>query len=298
VTQKRVPMSIFASKVVQMTSDERGWRPSAGAAACRLLLVGAALVLASCGGGGGSGAAAGPEDTHLKSGIYHGQVVYKAAGIPDRSVAAFLVLLADGEARYRATDCVMMAGSLGRSQSSAAGGLLALAPNGCAETDVGSLYPGGKFPDGSAHGEVAFELSYSNGKLTGSVNGAGMAGSLDMSFESALSGLGSSLSPLVGTYEVPGWLLEPQGVAIDAAGEVSGSISAFGARGGPWRDGRLTLLDPALNVYRVTFADDLNGVSGHAIRLPDGTLVVSVNSPGPPEEPLPYGLTFPLTRQP
>jgi hypothetical protein len=290
-------MSTFASKVVPMAIDEHGWWPSAEAAARRLLLVGVALVLAACGGGGGSGASAGAEDTNLKSGIYHGQVVYQATGVPDRSVAAFLVLLADGEARYRATDCVMMAGSLGRSQGSAAGGLLALAPNGCEGTDVSSLYPGGKFPDGSAHGQVAFELSYSNGKLTGSVNGAGMAGTLDMSFESALTGLGSSLSQPVGTYQVPDWLIAPQGVTINAAGEVSGSINVFGAPG-PLHDGKLTLIDPALNVYRVTFADGASGLSGNAIRLTDGTLVVSVNTPGPPAEPLPYGLTFPLTRQP
>lgn len=240
------------------------------------LALGIGLLSACGGGGGGSGGGESPGGTALKAGIYEGTITSRALGQPDQILAAEVIVLPDGETRLLADNCVQAIGTVNISGAAATGMLRAFAPFACNGLSVDF-----SFPDGSKEGLVNLSVTYQNDTLTGSFNGVGQTGTVAFTRDAALTDRGASLGQITGNYAITG--LAGSAMSIDASGRLSGS-DILG-----WYDGSVSVVDPALNVYRVNF--DYNEGTGPTIRFaglavltdsPAGAnrrLIVQVNSP-------------------
>lgn len=242
------------------------------------LVLGVALLSACGGGGGGSGNGGGlqPPAGALKAGLYEGTITSRVLGQPDAVSNASFVIAPDGEARLLTDDCVQGIGTLQIASGTATGTMHAFAPVTCGGQSVDV-----SFPDGSKAGPVSFSVSYANNALTGSFTGLGQTGSLQFARNAALSDREASPARVAGNYAITS--LPGSALSIDSAGRLSGT-DGFGMF-----DGTVSVLDPALNVYRVAFDyDDGGGAPIHFAGLAslvdtpagaDRGLLVQVNSP-------------------
>jgi hypothetical protein len=225
----------------------------------KLLLSLATLTVAACGGGGGS---AGPTSsdnvttgftsgsTKTSPGVWQGTVTSPTTG----QSALVGLTNAAGQSVWMTTD--------GRVWS----GQMLVAGTQFEVTMAGYMYPGSRFPNGSAYGSSSMMFNYGNGAWTGQYSGGGDAGTFNVAM-SSMWNRPATLATLAGTYIRTTSI----GYTMTMSIATDGVITASDTRGCVI-NGAVTVPDATHNLYQldatVTSCGVLNGTyQGH------GTLV-------------------------
>lgn len=206
------------------------------------------------------------------AGVYRGSIrSHLPAALP--SLATVLVL-ASGEVRYIADNGTQIAAVFIASGSNVSGTGKAYAPTGS------------YFPDGSTVATLTLTGTLIGTNLTGSYSAGGDSGTFDFTRDATQIHSTSSLSKIAGTYASS---LRSNAVFI---GHIEANGNIWGSGPGIAYSGRIDVVDPNTNAYRVNIAYLRNGtygyVSGTAIfdeaaitaALPMPTALVPANYAG------------------
>jgi hypothetical protein len=227
----------------------------------QLLLSFAAFAVAACGGGGNSSPTAAGSDktgatsgsTKTTAGVWQGTLTSPTTG------QASLVGLtnATGQSVWMTTD--------GRVWS----GQMPLSGTQFNATMAGYMYPGSRFPDGSAYGPSSMMFSYVDGTWTGQYTGGGDTGTFNVTM-SSMWNRPATLAMLAGTYTRTTSI----GYVMTMSIATDGMITASDTRGCVI-SGTVTVPDANRNLYQldatVTSCGVLNGTYGGHGTLVDAT---------------------------
>ena len=228
----------------------------------KLLISLATLTVAACGGGGGNSSLT-PNDTGATGGtsgsakttpgVWQGTITSPTTG------QSTMVGLTDatGQSVWMTTD--------GRVWS----GQLPMTGTQFNATMAGHMYPGSRFPDGSAYGPSSMMFNYDNGAWTGQYTGGGDTGTFNTTM-SSMWNRPATLATLAGTYTRTTSI----GYTMTMSIATDGVITATDTRGCVI-NGAVTVPDATRNLYRlnatVTSCGVLNGTyQGHGT-LADAT---------------------------
>lgn len=176
------------------------------------------------------------------AGVYRGSVHSNLAG---QSSLATVLVLASGEVRYVADNGTQIAAVFIASGSNVSGTGMAHAPTGS------------YFPDGSTVATLTLTGTLIGTNLTGSYSAGGDSGTFNFTRDATQTDSTSSLRKIAGTYASS---LKSNAVFI---GHIGANGNIWGSGPGITYSGRIDVIDPDANAYRVNLAYSRNGTYGY-----------------------------------